>query len=282
MSKRQDIYGVIYKITNKINGKLYVGQTVQGARVRFLRHLLDARNGVDTVLCRAIRKYGEKNFNYQVIDVAYNYEELNQKEEFWITSLNTYVNFENSNGYNMKIGWQAMPYELNHAVKLDEETIKSIVKLSSSGKHTIDMLVDEFNISKSSLNELFNKGSDSYKRMQIYIPQNKIDVAAERLRSRGREVASEKISKKKSKENHHMWGKHGKNNPNSKAVLKIDKETNEVLEEYESVTEASKSLDGKKNTVVSKVSLVCRGERNTAYGFKWKYKNEYLREKAAI
>ena len=51
----------IYKITNKINEKVYIGQTIRPAEYRFNRHMNDALNNIlDTHFAREIRKYGEK------------------------------------------------------------------------------------------------------------------------------------------------------------------------------------------------------------------------------
>jgi len=54
---------VIYKITNIINGKIYVGKTTRSLKDRWNRHIYDAlSNRLDTHFSRAIRKYGPENF----------------------------------------------------------------------------------------------------------------------------------------------------------------------------------------------------------------------------
>lgn len=88
----------IYKITNKVNGKVYIGQTSQGIRTRWGQHCCcDAC----PVLHRAISKYGKKNFTVQRIDVAYSKEEANQKEMYWIEQYDS-ANIEH--GYNLSLG----------------------------------------------------------------------------------------------------------------------------------------------------------------------------------
>ena len=77
----------IYKITNKINGKVYIGQTIRPVEYRFNRHMNDAlHNVLDTHFARAIRKYGvgPDIWELQIIDNAQTQEELNQKEQKWI------------------------------------------------------------------------------------------------------------------------------------------------------------------------------------------------------
>lgn len=86
----------IYKITNKENGKVYIGQSIRPVEYRFKRHISDAINNIiDTHFSRAIRKYGESCFVCEVIDTAKTQQELNEKEQLWI-------NFYNSvnDGYN--------------------------------------------------------------------------------------------------------------------------------------------------------------------------------------
>lgn len=86
----------IYKITNDVNNKVYIGQTIRPIQQRFQRHLNDAQNNViDTHFARAIRLHGAEHFSIEEIDSATSQEELNEKERYWI-------NFYNSinNGYN--------------------------------------------------------------------------------------------------------------------------------------------------------------------------------------
>ena len=88
---------IIYLVTNKLNGKQYVGQTIRPISERWRDH---CRVNDDNYFHRAIRKYGAENFNVDVIDVAKTEEELDQKEVFWIGKLCTMV----PHGYNIKRG----------------------------------------------------------------------------------------------------------------------------------------------------------------------------------
>ena len=86
----------IYKITNIVNNKVYIGQSIRPVEKRFQRHISDSINNVlDTHFARAIRKYGAENFKVEVIDTAQDQEELNKKEQEWIQKYDS-VN----NGYN--------------------------------------------------------------------------------------------------------------------------------------------------------------------------------------
>lgn len=86
----------VYKISNNINDKVYIGQTIRPIEERFKRHINDAINNIlDTHFARAIRKYGKDNFYIEEIDTANNQEELNLKEQYWIRYFNSI-----NNGYN--------------------------------------------------------------------------------------------------------------------------------------------------------------------------------------
>lgn len=67
----------IYGIINKINNKIYIGQTKQGYRKRFLQHLCP--NDGSPLLKRAIKKYGKENFECELIDIAYDKNIANEK-----------------------------------------------------------------------------------------------------------------------------------------------------------------------------------------------------------
>ena len=82
--------GIIYKITNIQNNKVYIGQTIRPMEQRFRRHLNDALNNkLDTHLARAIRKYGAASFTIEQIDTAVTQDELTNKEQYWIRYYNS-------------------------------------------------------------------------------------------------------------------------------------------------------------------------------------------------
>lgn len=89
----------IYKITNKINGKIYVGQTKNSVKERKLSHLQSVNTDSKYPLHCAIRKYGIENFVFETIEEC-NISQLNEKESYWIKELNTLC----QNGYNIRSG----------------------------------------------------------------------------------------------------------------------------------------------------------------------------------
>ena len=75
----------IYKITNTVNNKVYIGQTVQAnPKMRWYAHLADARRGKKSYLLDSIRKYGPESFAWEIVDTATSVDELNSKEQYWL------------------------------------------------------------------------------------------------------------------------------------------------------------------------------------------------------
>lgn len=95
-------YGIIYCALNTTNDKRYIGQTIRELNRRKKEHLYQAKNGSNFAFHQAIRKYGEDIFEWSIIDVANNQEELDEKELYWIDYYDTY----NLGGYNMSVGGQ--------------------------------------------------------------------------------------------------------------------------------------------------------------------------------
>jgi len=80
----------IYKITNQINGKSYIGQTIDVTN-RFKVHRFDGTNQnketYNYPLYRAMRKYGLNNFEFAVLEVVKDKEQLTERETFWYDQL---------------------------------------------------------------------------------------------------------------------------------------------------------------------------------------------------
>ncbi len=91
----------IYKITNKVNGKCYIGQSINIKR-RWRQHketyVNPASENYDYPLYKAIRFYGLENFSFEVLEECQP-EKLNEKEIYWIEVFKSY-----DNGYNQDRG----------------------------------------------------------------------------------------------------------------------------------------------------------------------------------
>lgn len=83
---------IVYKTTNLVNGKIYVGQTIKDS-TRYL--------GSGSIMLKAIKKYGHDNFKRETLEVCNTQKELDEREIFWIDKLNS-TNPEI--GYNISPG----------------------------------------------------------------------------------------------------------------------------------------------------------------------------------
>lgn len=95
-------YGVIYKATNTVNGKVYVGQTVREFGVRKKAHISRAFGSKPEVAFHfALKKYGKGSFVWNVIEECETKDELDEMEYHYIMQYDSY-----KKGYNRTLGGQ--------------------------------------------------------------------------------------------------------------------------------------------------------------------------------
>lgn len=124
----------IYKITNIVNNKKYIGQT-KDYKKRFSQHKTSLRKNkhCNPHLQKAWNKYGEKSFVFEVIEYT---EDYNDREQYWIKYYKSDIN-----GYNILHGGEEPPRiygEDNCLSKLTQEEANEIKKLLAS-----DISIDE-------------------------------------------------------------------------------------------------------------------------------------------
>ena len=102
----------IYKITNLINKKLYIGKTSSSIEERFKEHIKDSKKErcEKRPLYDAMNKYGIENFCIEQIEEVENDEIASEREQFWIEKLRTYIGFSDCNGYNATLGGDSKRY----------------------------------------------------------------------------------------------------------------------------------------------------------------------------
>lgn len=93
---------IIYKATNKVNQKIYIGQTAESISIRETKHYSDSKLfNKNCYFNKAIRKYGRNNFIWEEIDSADSFEELDYMEKYWIKF---YSSNNRKYGYNLAEG----------------------------------------------------------------------------------------------------------------------------------------------------------------------------------
>lgn len=116
------MYGIIYKITNTMDGKVYIGQTIRNFHERYEGSLENTKN---RYLKRAIDKYGTEVFEVtEVLDTAETKEELDEKERYYIAF---YRSNDRNYGYNITEG--------GHRGKQADETKKRIADAQRGEKN---------------------------------------------------------------------------------------------------------------------------------------------------
>ena len=149
--------GFIYKITNTINGKSYIGQTIQNVKERFYQHCATKCSKVvsNMAIHRAIKKYGKSNFTVEVIEEI-DSTNLNDRERYWIKYYNSY-----NNGYNSTKGGQdgCKPFK-----DLD---VESIIKEYNTGK-SLRTLGTIFKADKQTIKDLLIRHNVELRTTRTY------------------------------------------------------------------------------------------------------------------
>lgn len=90
---------IIYKATNLINGKVYIGQTIGTLKYRQTQHLWGAKSGSNYHFHNALLKYGVDNFKWEVLCCCFAIDGLNEMEVYFIALYDSM-----KNGYNLQSG----------------------------------------------------------------------------------------------------------------------------------------------------------------------------------
>lgn len=120
------MYGYIYKTTNLVNGKIYIGKHVSKTFDSWYK-------GSGVKLYSAMKHYGESNFKVELIEECQDEETLNERERHWIATLQTQ---DSTIGYNLadggKGGWShgihAIWYGRHHSEKTKQKLSESVKK----------------------------------------------------------------------------------------------------------------------------------------------------------
>jgi len=177
-------YGVIYKITNEINNKCYIGQTTKKGGFDSRYHGNVEKNIHNKHLKRAFNKYGIENFIIEKeFDCGYSKEELNIKEKQYI---NEYKSNNPDYGYNIKTGGDNIGKIVgkNKAeilirqgnpifCKTTCEIFLSLVDVEEKYKIPRQTIARQCKGKSFRKKMVYNKELDTYMEFQYYNPNNK-------------------------------------------------------------------------------------------------------------
>lgn len=118
------MYGYIYKTTNLLNEKIYVGQ-------RKSKEFIKSYYGSGTLIKNAISKYGKENFKLEFIDFAMSPDELDNLEIYYIKEMKANVKFGN---YNLAEGGFLARYDFNNQPEWKKDEIRKKLSLVNKGR----------------------------------------------------------------------------------------------------------------------------------------------------
>ena len=130
--------GFIYRVTNQINGKVYIGKTEQPNPLnRWKEHCYDYKRDKckNVPFYRALNKYGEENFKFEVIDTADNPDSLCELEKFYIQKYRSYVHFEDCNGYNCTLGGDGAITRIFNEEEVVQFYLDNDMSIAKTGEH---------------------------------------------------------------------------------------------------------------------------------------------------
>lgn len=143
--------GKIYKITNKLNGKIYIGQTLKSLEERFQKHCWKTtekdKYHMNMAIKKAIRKYGKENFTIELIEEV-NQELLDVREIYWISFYDSY-----NKGYNCTLGGKNGATRKNKLTWKEENEVIEAKFLGFSIKE----IGDAYNIDRSTVCNIFKR-----------------------------------------------------------------------------------------------------------------------------
>lgn len=139
----------IYKITNSVNGKCYIGKTSRTLNRRFAEHKANMKNGADRPLYRAMRKYGVENFLIESLDFVSTDTEAIQREKYYIEKFNTLAD-----GYNATSGGDGrayLPQEKIYELHQSKLTCVKIASVLACSAEQVSNILRDMGITTESL-----------------------------------------------------------------------------------------------------------------------------------
>lgn len=293
----------IYKITNSITGKIYIGQA-QNLKRRIAEHGWQCKQSSGSFYFHnAIKKYGYENFYAELLEKVDDLKLLNEREQYW---MDFYKSYNKKFGYNTcsiagscrgNKATDETRKKLSDSLKgrkLSKETIEKM-KLGRIGKIPRAAIeaatIARMKIARSD-NSFYKRMAEKFTKSVVQMDKDSKEIikiwkgsklAAETLNiskgsiqacCRGKCFTAGGFEWKYEIDNDKYINAKTKMIKNRKSrevpIYQINKSTDEIIMEWKSMKEACLFLNIKSG---SHISLCCNGKRKSAYGFKWQYIN---------
>lgn len=285
----------IYKATNKINGKSYVGQTCDfHSRVWQHKRCYEKE---DCDFHRAIKEFGFDNFSWEIIETCESEDRACELEKYYIEKFNTY-----RDGYNMTKGGKGAPYHNARAVvllTLDGQYIKrydSAMDAEIDGFHNTDVLLNCKGKRRQTKGYMFmfedeyeSNGAKTYRKPEPngmrsiiqcdmegnFIQKFKSLQEAARITGTNRTTISGVLSNTYKSANGYIFVYEEdfpikdlsiyKKRKKGRKIAQVDAKSGEIIRVFDRISEAGESL----GVNYKAIHKVIDKEGRTAYGYKW-------------
>lgn len=279
----------IYKITNKLTNKVYIGQSVH-IEHRWKEHISRANSG-STKLYKAFQLYGLENFSFEVLEEC-TAKDLDEKEKYWITQYDSF-----KNGYNSTMGGQKQTIDNSESIyKLWDKgyCLSDIVKETGLGHTTIQNYLKSY--SNYSVKESNRRGglkafektminNQSEKDFKIY-QYDKNGVFVNEWHStkeieRELNISACSVGKVlrglRQSAGGFFWSNIKQDKINFTKKIKVQKEVEQLdlqgkyIKSFPSYAAAARAFGKQDGSAIRKV---CNGKMPTAYGYKWRCRED--------
>ena len=233
--------GYIYKVTNLINSKIYIGKTIQkDINTRWKNHR-NKYSGVK-LLDEDYKQYEIDNFKFDIICICFDSSSSRYEKEYIIK-----YNTLHPNGYNSRLGGGGPD-------KTSEETKKKMSLIMTGKKPDKSYLTEEYR-KKMSERMKGEKNSNFGKKMS---QEQRQKISKSRI---GKKINHTEETKKK------ISIKRKSQIMNNSVKVKQYTLDGEFIKEFPSMTSAAKEY----NVSLTSIKYACNGKNKTCKGFIWKY-----------